>query len=200
MTGLWAENPLQKVPDDLAVTLIRLREARGGWKDKRYNQAMRTARLRGWTVAALAVAVDRSPASVAQLIHRARMHPRQDMTGVTIPWAPKYKGWSPNVEPAVNVAKAIGLKRTQELRRLHAAASRFRGQCRPDHPSRLAAAAIAAEIYKLVFVERYPIQRVAVDLFQVTPPSLTCRLRTHGYPGSWAEYHDRHDTDHDLAA
>lgn len=191
MAGAWAQEPLQQIPPDLAETLLRLKaecSGPGTQKDKRYHVALRTARRYGWTVAALAKMDGRAPEAMAQLIHRAQKHPRQDMTGIEIPWAPRTKGYSPNQPPPVNLVKVVGITRTNRLRRLRAQSMFFRGQCAADHPARIAARELAAELYELIFVEGHPITRVASDLLLSQTNTVSNRLRAQGYPGTWEEY------------
>jgi hypothetical protein len=203
--GKWTRNPIQQVPTELAATLRSLRkECFGSKTNKRYHLAMRVANERGWSVAALAVAVESSAMAVAQLIHRAQAYVgKHSLADVVIPCAPPAGPHGPNV-PVVDLLKVVPAERVQRMRKLQKLARQVTCGTPADHPHRVASRELAAELYDLMYVQGFPAERVARDLLRVTGGAVANRLRANGLPHTRALYEQQESkkrrANHRLAA
>ncbi|MGK5677612.1 hypothetical protein [Actinoplanes sp. URMC 104] len=196
-SGSYTRRPLQVVPDELAATLRRLHdETLFSRHDKRFHVALHKAFTRGWSMAALAVALGKTPEAVGRMVYRyAGQH--ADLTGVDIPYAPPFDGPSPNTPPKLDVLALVPADRVQRIRELRDLAATTHTGHPPGHPVRQAGAMLAAELYDLIFVQGLPGHRVAKDIVQLQANAVAQRLRKHNLPGSLREFHA---AQHQLAA
>jgi hypothetical protein len=171
--------------------LLNLRKNRKGPLDKRYHVAMLRARQRGWSVAALAVAVESTPVAVAQLIHRAKQHPPQNMRGIVIPKAPPAGPAGPNVQLVTDAAALLPPEQVQRMRDRQKLARQVVCHLPPDDPRRVASRQLAEELYHLLFERNLPAERVAEDILHVTKGAVSNRLRVNGLPGTRREYEEQ---------
>lgn len=139
----WTSNPHQTLPNDLAEALRGMR-GRGG----RLGAALAACRDADWGVPSLAAAVAMKPAAVAQQILRARKAGDVGLPGVAIPRPPVPALQHPDSTNWEGPELPAGC--AEHLREVYAAIDgRVRAYLPDDHPRRLAARHLAADIRQL---------------------------------------------------
>jgi transposase-like protein len=134
----------------------------------------------GYTLEAMAEVIGVSRERVRQLV--AKAGPVDDIPPVVgVPSGPEYLPW-PTVIPTWRrwPRPTLSDAEHEELRELYSLAVRFRGQCGPNDPRRIASEQFSARLAELIDRRGFTYDEVAA-LFGITKAGVRRRLAAYGY-------------------